>query len=567
MRGFLGVTVCVNIVVPEVFGQTLVRIRCLSEPKCPLGLKMTREPAVPNPRLRMSAISKRFGGVHALQEVAFECRSGQVHALCGENGAGKSTLMKILAGVITDYDGTIALNGEPVRFRNTREAESAGIRIIHQELNLVPDLSVAANIFLGEEITGRFGALHERAMSQRAGEVLQRLGAKIDPRARVRDLRIGDQQMVEIAKAIAFRADVVIMDEPTSALSDAEVARLFRVIGDLRSSDRSVIYISHKMNEIFRLADQVTILRDGRLVNSVPASEASPSKIVGWMVGRALAGDKPRTNLHIDAASTPVLEIEKLDVPMESGSGRPSLNGVSLKVRKGEILGVAGLLGAGRTELLEAIFGADGSRHRSGEIRLKGQPVRFRNPHDAIEAGIAMVTEDRKNLGLFADMNVGENITVSRLGSAALSRFGIVRPKAEALAAMDEIQRLGIKTPTRKASILSLSGGNQQKTVLGRWLLTEPELLLLDEPTRGIDVGAKAEIHTLLRQLADAGLSVLVTSSELPELFAVADRIVVMCEGRVTDEMPRSEATEERIMAAATSFLAKGVAADHGSAT
>lgn len=559
---FLEGLIFANIVVPTDDGQTLVRIRCLSEPKYLPEKNMTNESAATPPRVTMSGITKRFGGVHALEDVSFECRAGQVHALCGENGAGKSTLMKILAGVITDFEGTIALDGEPVRFRNTREAEAAGIRIIHQELNLVPDLSVAGNIFLGEEITGRFGFLREQAMNQRAGEVLQRLGARIDPRARVRDLRIGDQQMVEIAKAIAFRADVVIMDEPTSALSDAEVSRLFRVIGDLKASDRSVIYISHKMNEIFRLADQVTVLRDGRLVTSSPASEASPAKVVSWMVGRALSGDKPRTNLHIDTSATPILEIEDLDVPRESGSGRPSLTGVNLKVRKGEIVGVAGLLGAGRTELLEAIFGAADTLHRSGVIRLKGQPVKFRNPHEAIAAGIAMVTEDRKNLGLFAEMNVGENITVTRLGDPPLSLAGIIHPMAEARAAMDEISRLRIKTPSRKAMILSLSGGNQQKAILGRWLLTEPELLLLDEPTRGIDVGAKAEIHALLRELADSGLSVLVTSSELPELFAVADRIVVMCEGRITDEMPRAEATEERIMAAATAFLAKGVMAE-----
>jgi ABC-type sugar transport system ATPase subunit len=520
------------------------------------------ESAAATPRLMMTGITKRFGGVHALEDVRFTSHAGQVHALCGENGAGKSTLMKILAGVIVDYDGILAIDGETRQFRNTREAEEAGIRIIHQELNLVPDLSVAANIFLGEEITGRFGLLSERAMNQRAAEVLSRLGARIDPRARVRDLRIGDQQMVEIAKAIAFRAEIVIMDEPTSALSDAEVARLFRVIGDLKAANHAVIYISHKMNEVFRLADQVTVLRDGRLVTSVPAAEASPTKVVQWMVGRALAGDSPRKNSHIDQDSDPILEISDLNVARDSGSGRPSLSNVNLTVRKGEIVGIAGLLGAGRTELLESIFGVDGSQHRTGEIRLKGEPVRFRNPHEAIAAGVAMVTEDRKNLGLFAEMNVGENITITELGESPISRAGIVRQRIEAKAANEEISRLRIKTPSRRSMILSLSGGNQQKAILGRWLLTEPELLLLDEPTRGIDVGAKAEIHALLRDLADSGLSVLVTSSELPELFAVADRIVVMCEGRVTDDMPRSEATEERIMAAATAFLDKGVLAE-----
>lgn len=511
------------------------------------------------PRLKMSQITKRFGGVHALEDVSFETHSGQVHALCGENGAGKSTLMKILAGVITDYDGSIKLNGVESRFTATIDAERAGIRIIHQELNLVPDLSVAANIFLGEEITGRFGVLDNRSMIRKAGEVLARLGATIDPRDRVRDLRIGDQQMVEIAKAIAFQADIVIMDEPTSALSDAEVARLFRVIGDLKAQNHSIIYISHKMNEVFRLADHVTVLRDGRLVTSVPAAEASPAKVVQWMVGRALAGDKPRDNPHLNADTPPVLEIRDLNVPRDAGSGRPSLTNIELKLRKGEILGVAGLLGAGRTELLETIFGAGDTHNWTGEIEIEGKPARFNRPDQAIEAGVAMVTEDRKNQGLFTEMNVAENITITELGHAPLSKMGIISHGGEARAADNEIAKLKIKTNTRRAMILSLSGGNQQKAIIARWLLAKPKLLLLDEPTRGIDVGAKAEIHALLRELADEGLSVLVTSSELPELFAVSDRIIVMCEGRVTDEMTRPEATEERIMAAATAFAEKGV--------
>lgn len=510
-------------------------------------------------RLKMSRITKRFGGVHALEDVTFEAHSGQVHALCGENGAGKSTLMKILAGVITDYDGAIELNGQESRFKATIDAERAGIRIIHQELNLVPDLSVAANIFLGEEITGRFGMLDNRAMTQKAGQVLARLGATIDPRSLVRSLRIGDQQMVEIAKSIAFEADIVIMDEPTSALSDAEVARLFRVIGDLKAANHSIIYISHKMNEVFRLADQVTVLRDGRLVTSVPAAEASPTKVVQWMVGRALAGDKPREQSQIATDQAPVLEIRDLNVPRHAGSGRPSLSNIQLKLQKGEILGVAGLLGAGRTELLETIFGAGDISDWSGTIKLEGKPVKFQTPDKAIEAGVAMVTEDRKNLGLFTEMTVAENITVTQLGQPPLSKSGVIRHSSEVKAAQNEIDKLRIKTHSRKSMILSLSGGNQQKAILGRWLLTNPKLLLLDEPTRGIDVGAKAEIHALLRSLADQGLAVLVTSSELPELLAVSDRIVVMCEGRITDEMPRGEATEERIMAAATAFEEKGV--------
>jgi ABC-type sugar transport system ATPase subunit len=333
------------------------------------------------------------------------------------------------------------------------------------------------------------------------------------------------------------------------------------VIGDLKARNHAIIYISHKMNEVFRLADQVTVLRDGRLVTSVPASEASPAKVVSWMVGRELVGDKPRLQTQIEIGQQPVLELINVNVPRESGSGRPSLNNINLKLHKGEILGVAGLLGAGRTELLETIFGAETMTDWTGDIKLDGQSVKFRSPDQAISAGIAMVTEDRKNLGLFAEMSVGENITLTQLGKPPLSSVGLIRRGQEAAAASSEIQRLRIKTYSRKTNILSLSGGNQQKAILGRWLLTNPRLLLLDEPTRGIDVGAKAEIHALLRSLADEGLCVLVTSSELPELFAVADRIVVMCEGRITDEMVMEKATEERIMAAATAFEAKGVVA------
>jgi len=516
------------------------------------------------PRLKMNSITKRFGGVHALEDVSFETFSGQVHALCGENGAGKSTLMKILAGVITDYEGTIELNGQTSRFMATIDAETAGIRIIHQELNLVPDLSVAANIFLGEEITGRFGILNNQAMTQKAFEVLKRLGATIDPRARVRDLRIGDQQMVEIAKAIAFHADIVIMDEPTSALSDAEVTRLFRVIDDLKAQNHSIIYISHKMNEVFRLADQVTVLRDGRLVTSVQKKEATPGKIVQWMVGRSLIAEKARDRPKPDLDHVPVLEIRELKVPSASGSGRPSLSDISFKIQQGEILGVAGLLGAGRTELLETIFGAGDKTNWTGQIILNGQQVRFHQPVQAINSGVAMVTEDRKNLGVFTEMNVGENITITQLEKPPLSKAGIILHANESNAALNEINKLCIKTNSRKSMILSLSGGNQQKAILGRSLLTSPKLLLLDEPTRGIDVGAKAEIHSLLRDLANQGLTVLFTSSELPELFTVSDRIIVMCEGRITDEMTRAEATEERIMAGATAFVDKGVLASYG---
>ncbi|GAC1465521.1 MAG: sugar ABC transporter ATP-binding protein [Isosphaeraceae bacterium] len=506
-------------------------------------------------RLQMRNISKSFGGVEALRDVSFEARGGEVHALCGENGAGKSTLMKILAGAIRADAGSIVLNGRERAFHGPRDAEDVGIRIIYQELNLVPDLSVAANIFLGRERTNRLGWLDDRAMEAEARRLFDRLGAAILPRARLGDLRIGDQQMVEIAKALAFEADVLIMDEPTSALSDAEVSRLFRVIADLRAIGSTVIYISHKMNEVFSLSDHVTVLRDGRFVGSAPREETDPGKVVRWMVGREIASldYQPQT-----LADAPLLQVRNLTLPSPPDSGRPSLSEINFDLRAGEVLGVAGLLGAGRTELLEAFFGA-GVKPPGGQVVLDGRPVRFRNPGEAIAAGVALVTEDRKTLGLFDAMTVAENITI-----ASLERFcwpgGVVIPARESSGVAERIAQLGIKTSSPRAAVTSLSGGNQQKCILARWLLTDPKVLLLDEPTRGIDVGAKAEIYALIRRLARSGVGIMMTSSELPELLAVADRILVLCEGRITAQLPRSEASEESIMRAATAFLDRGIA-------
>ncbi len=507
--------------------------------------EMTSAPA----RLRMERITKHFGGVHALESVTFEAAAGEVHALCGENGAGKSTLMKILAGAITEFDGRILLDGRPVTFGGPRDAEDAGIRIIHQELNLVPDLTVAANIFLGRELRGWLRLIDDRAMEAKARRLFERLGTPINPRARVGDLRIGDQQMVEIAKALAFDAAIVIMDEPTSALSDAEVDRLFRVIQDLRAAGTTVLYISHKMNEVFTLSDRVTVLRDGRFVARAAREETEPSQVVRWMVGREIA------SLHFDEQPSfgpPVLEVENLALPSPPDSGRPALADISFTLRSGEILGVAGLLGAGRTELLEALFGASASPPH-GQIRLEGRFARFDSPGEAIAAGVALVTEDRKTLGLFDQLSVAENVTICHLSD--LATFGLVRPRAEGRAVDESIARLGIKTAGGEAPITSLSGGNQQKCILARWLLTNPKVLLLDEPTRGIDVGAKAEIYALMKRLAADGMAIMMTSSELPELLTVCDRILVLCEGRLTAELDRSEATEESIMHAATQFL------------
>jgi ABC-type sugar transport system ATPase subunit len=501
--------------------------------------------------LEMRHIAKSFGGVRALRDVSFTANAGEVHAICGENGAGKSTLMKILAGAITEYEGEIRLQGRPVRFSGPREAEDAGIRIIYQELNLVPQLTVADNIFLGREETwgGRLGWLDDRAMEAQSTKLFERLGAAVAPRSRLADLRIGDQQMVEIAKALAFDAAIVIMDEPTSALSDSEVTRLFRVIADLRKAGTTVLYISHKMNEIFTLADRVTVLRDGQLVATAARAETSPGQVVRWMVGREIAALNYIQHPIDDRAA---LQVEHLSLPSPRGSGRPSLRDISFAVRAGEVLGVAGLLGAGRTELLEAIFGASPFQPE-GTITLDGQSVRFTHPDQAIRAGIAMVTEDRKTLGLFDRMTVSENITLRRLPELT---FGpLVNPRAESRAVAWSIKELAIKTAGGSEPVTSLSGGNQQKCILARWLLIEPKVLLLDEPTRGIDVGAKAEIYGLIRKLAAQGRAIVMTSSELPELLAVCDRIIVLCEGRLTAEIPRAEATEEAIMHAATAFL------------
>ncbi len=503
-------------------------------------------------RLRMEHVTKWFGGVRALQDVTIEARAGEVHSICGENGAGKSTLMKILAGAITDFDGTILLNGEPVQFEGPRAAEDAGIRIIYQELNLVPELSVAANLFLGRELRGRFGFLNDRGMESRASDVFERLGTPIRPRAKVADLRIGDQQMVEIAKAIMFDADVLIMDEPTSALSDAEVARLFRVIGDLKKAGTAILYISHKMNEVFSLSDRVTVLRDGEFVATAERAETYPDEVVRWMVGREIAAFDPSSSHDQQAANPSLLEVVNLSLPSPPGSSRPSLQRLGFQVQKGEVVGIAGLLGAGRTELLEALFGA-APEPPSGTIRLNCREVDFQEPAEAIAAGVALVTEDRKTLGLFSEMTVAENITLAHL--QRISRTGFVSGTRERQAVNKSINQLAIKTSSDSASVMSLSGGNQQKCVIARWLLTSPQLLLLDEPTRGIDVGAKAEIYALIHQLAAEGMTILLTSSELPELLAVSTRILVLCEGRLTADIPRIDATEESIMQAATAFL------------
>jgi len=499
-----------------------------------------------SPIISTEQITKRYPGVVALEDVTVDIHAGELHAIVGENGAGKSTLMKILSGVITDYEGQLFLRGQPVRFNGTREAEKAGISIIHQELNLVEELSAAANIFLGREKRTILGLLNDRAMEQAAAGLLVQLECHIRPRQLVRELRVGDQQLVEIAKALSLETDILIMDEPTSALTEAEVARLFRVINRLRARGVTVLYISHKMDEVFRLADRITVLRDGRRVQTLERRLTDPRKVTHLMVGREIEavdlGDGRR-------GGDVVLEVQNLSLPWTGHARGWRLRDINFQLRRGEILGIAGLMGAGRTELLECLFGAS-PEPPLGQILLDGREVKFAHPAEATNAGVALVTEDRKRLGMFSEMTVGENITICSLSKTAT--VGVIKRRSERRLAEDAVRKLGVKTLGIDSPITSLSGGNQQKAIIGRWLLTRPKVLLLDDPTRGVDVGAKAELYWLMDQLCRDGLGIVVTSSELPELLILCDRILVLCEGRLTAEFTRQEASEQQIMEAAT---------------
>ena len=519
--------------------------------------------------IRFQAVTKRFDAVTALDHVSFDVRAGEFLALCGENGAGKSTLVKILSGVITDFEGQIVLDDKPLSLNGTRDAQEHGICIIHQELNLVGDLSVAANIFLGRELRNRLGLLDNRGMSRKTAEIFESLECQIDPQALVRSLRIGDQQLVEIAKALSVEhgpgnaetsADrlcgespsrtphsrVIIMDEPTSALTEPEVARLFRIIQRLRDRGVTIIYISHKMQEIFRNADRITVLRDGGVVQTLERTCTTPREISHLMVGRDLGTTEYRANRQ---KGETLLQVSALQLPWRNHARKWRLKNISFSVRRGEVLGIAGLMGAGRTELLESLYGA-GLEQPLGKIELEGRSVAFDHPADALRAGVAYVTEDRKQCGLFSSMNVREHLTLSSL--ADLTTRGILNQKKESQVAESLIHNLRIKTASSEAPISSLSGGNQQKCVIGRALHTQPKLLLLDDPTRGIDVGAKSEIYQLIDRLCQEGLAILITSSELPELMAICDRIIVLCEGRLTGQFSRGEFTEQSLMEAAT---------------
>ncbi len=491
--------------------------------------------------VRMTAIDKRFPGVHALKSAQFDLVSGEVHALMGENGAGKSTLMKILSGIYQPDGGTVAVEGKSVTVQGPRAAQSLGIGIIHQELALMNDLTVAQNIFIGREPRRSFGRLDEGKLNEDAESIFKAMNVAMDVRAEVRTLSVARQQMVEIAKALSYRSRILIMDEPTAALNDAETNELFAIIRRLKSEGVGVVYISHKMDEIRRISDRVTVMRDGAYVGTVAAADTPISTIISMMVGR----DLENTDVDIpDLSAAPLaLEVRGLN------RGR-TIRDVSFTLRRGEILGFAGLMGAGRTEVARAIFGAD--VRDSGEIIVHGKPCTIRSPKDAVGVGIGYLSEDRKHYGLALGLDVRSNIGMTSLFRFQ-NRFGVVNDNALAVVAKDYIAKLAIRTPTDRQEVRLLSGGNQQKIVIAKWLLRDCDILFFDEPTRGIDVGAKAEIYRLLQSLAAQGKAIVVISSELPEVLRLSHRIAVMCEGRLTGILPGGAATtQEHIMRLAT---------------
>ena len=502
------------------------------------------------PLLEVQGISKSFPGVRALQDVQFRLDAGEVLVLVGENGAGKSTLMKILSGIYEKDAGTIRIDGREVEIAGPAEAQQLGISIIHQEMNLMPDLTVAQNIFLGRE-PRRGPMLDEKALNRSTAQLLADLGIPLDPKRRVADLTVAAQQMVEIAKALSFDARVLIMDEPTSALTDTEVETLFGLIDSLRASGTGIVYISHRMEELRRLADRVTVLRDGQYIGSLERSEIDVPTIIEMMVGRVLE-TSTRPELPETGSHEVVMKVEGL-------STRSLLKDVSFELRRGEILGFAGLMGAGRTETARAVIGAD--RTVSGTVEVHAQPVRIRQPADAVRHGIGYLSEDRKTLGLMLEQSVTSN-TIAASYDRFTGLFGIVDDRRARRVAARYVEELRTRTPTVDQPVKLLSGGNQQKVVLAKWLVRDCEILIVDEPTRGIDVGAKEEIYRLLQRLAAEGKSIIVISSELPEVLRLSHRIVVMANGRVQGTLDSAEATQNSIMELATRFDAgEGTAA------
>ncbi len=496
------------------------------------------ESVVGAPALELSGVTKAFGPVVALRSGSLSVQGGSIHALVGENGAGKSTLVKVVAGVYRRDGGILRLDGEDVDFGSTAESKAAGVAVIYQEPTLFPDLSVTENIFMGRQILGPGRRIDRRAMYAEAARLFAGLGVNIDPRRPALGLSIADQQIIEIAKAISLDARVLIMDEPTAALSGVEVERLFAVARRLRDEGRALVFISHRFDEVFALCDTVTVMRDGAYVDTLPVADTDVDQIVALMVGREVGELFPKTPATIGG---PVLEVEHL-------TSRGLFHDISFEVRAGEIVGLAGLVGAGRSEIARAVFGVDG--YESGAVRLNGVPVRRHDPRAAIRAGMAFIPEDRRRQGLVIDASVAAN--VAGVVRSSLTRAGLLTRAAENRAAAPWAARLEVKTNALDMNAATMSGGNQQKVVIAKWLATDPTLLIIDEPTRGIDVGTKAEVHRLLSELAGRGLAILMISSELPEVLGMADRVLVVCEGHLTADIPQDEATPENVMRAAT---------------
>jgi rhamnose transport system ATP-binding protein len=490
------------------------------------------------PLLALDHAEKRYGAVRALREGTLAIRPGEVRALLGENGAGKSTVVKVLGGVTQPDAGRLLVDGEEAVFHSPTDARDAGIAVIYQEPTLFPDLSVAENIAMGRHPLGALRRIDRKALHREAAELLQRLGVRLDAERPVRGLSIADQQVVEIAKALSFDARVLIMDEPTAALSGPEVARLFGVVRTLQERGAGILFISHRLEEVFAICQTVTVMRDGAVVSDEKTAGLTEDDLVRRMVGRDLDALFPKTVAKIGA---PLLSVQRL-------TREGVFTDVSFEVRAGEIVALAGLVGAGRSEVARAIFGVD--KADGGHVEVQGRQLPNGRPTAAMAAGVAFVPEDRRQQGLVMDLSIKRNATITSL--ARLTRVGLIGGKAERVMAEEWAKRLQLKFHSLNDSVGTLSGGNQQKVVLAKWLSTEPKVLIVDEPTRGIDVGTKAEVHRLLSDLAGQGLAILMISSELPEVLGMADRVLVMHEGRITGEIPRAEADEERIMRAAT---------------
>jgi rhamnose transport system ATP-binding protein len=488
-----------------------------------------------------TGIWKAFGGADVLRDASIELRAGEVHGIVGENGAGKSTLAKIVAGVHTPRRGSIRVNGVETSIPNPRAAIAHGIALIHQEPLTFPDLSAAENVFIGRQPRTKLGTVDWRGMRRQSAELLTKLGARIDPRVKLRGLSIADAQMVEMAAALSQHARVFILDETTASLTPTEVRELFRVVRQLRDGGAALAFIGHRMEELFEICDRFTVLRDGEVVARLKASETSVEEVLRMMVGRPIEAMFARKVGH--ELGSPLLQVRDL-------SREGEFDGISFDVRAGEIVSLAGLVGAGRTEVARAIFGV--TRPDRGEVLVDGTPANIRNPRDAMRLGLALVPEDRQHLGLLMRASIWRNATMASLATGNLSRFGWTRDRAARSLAADYSARLRVKARDVKQPVRELSGGNQQKVVLGKWLMTTPRVIIFDEPTRGIDVGAKAEVHRLISDLAAAGKAVLMISSELPEVLAMSDRVLVMREGKLAGELSRSEATAEKVIAGAT---------------